>query len=163
MKKYLLVASSFMLASPLVLAQTTPDPATPTDPATPATPATPADPEVPGQKTDKDKKDGTKAPRVSGAAKSDKNSMGATANPESQQGKAKGGSSGSIGDFASFDANGDGKLSKDEAKANADLNFSEMDRNGDGSVSRGEFESGVRASPNSSNRDATTQPDATKR
>lgn len=148
MKKYLLIASSFMLASPLVLAQTTPDPATPseTTPAIPATPATPADPAVPAQKTDKEK-DGTKAPRVSGSAKSDKSSMGATANPNSQQGKAKGGTAGSIGDFASFDVNGDGKLSKDEAKGNASIDFSEMDRDGDGNVSRGEFESGVHANP----------------
>ena len=146
MKKYLLIASSFMLASPLVLAQTTPDPATPADPAIPANPATPADPAVPAQKTDK-QKDGTKTPRASGSAKSGEGSMGATANPESGQGKAKGGMSGTAGDFASFDANGDGKLSKDEAKGNASINFSEMDRNGDGNVTRGEYESGVHASP----------------
>ena len=120
MKKSLLIVSSLMLASPLALAQNTPDATPPADPAIPATPATPADPAVPAQKDD------MKKPSASGTAKAR--------------------SSGTVGDFAAFDANGDGKLSKDEASADASLNFKELDRNKDGSVSRGEYESGVRAS-----------------
>jgi hypothetical protein len=146
MKKTLLFVSSLMLASPLALAQDTPDATPPADPAIPATPATPADPAVPSQKDDKD---GTKNPRVTGSGKSGANSVGGTANTESQQGKMRARSSNSVGDFAAFDANGDGKLSKDEAKADASLNFKELDRNGDGSVSRGEYESGVHASTQS--------------
>ena len=146
MKKTLLIVSSLMLASPLALAQDTPDATPPADPAIPATPATPADPAVPAQKDDKD---GTKKPRVTGSGKSGGNSVGGTANTESQQGKMRARSSNSVGDFAAFDANGDGKLSKDEAKADASLNFKELDRDKDGSVSRGEYESGVRASAES--------------
>lgn len=151
MKKTLLIVSSLMLASPLALAQDTPDATPPADPAIPATPATPADPAVPAQKDDKDGTDSpdVKKPRASGSAKSGGNSVGGTANTESQQGKTRARSSNTVGDFAAFDANGDGKLSKDEAKADASLDFKELDRDKDGSVSRGEYESGVRASAES--------------
>lgn len=148
MKKTLLIVSSLMLASPLALAQDTPDATPPADPAIPATPATPADPAVPAQKDDKD---GTKKPRVTGSGKSGGNSVGGTANTESQQGKMRARSSNSVGDFAAFDANGDGKLSKDELAADVGLagRFGEMDKNSDGSLNRAEFATGLRASPSS--------------
>lgn len=128
MKRHLLFVSILTLASPLALAQAVPDPTPPADPAIPATPAAPADPAVPAQKDDQD---GTRSPEVKQPRAS---------------GSAGARSSGTAGDFAAFDANGDGKLSRDEARADAGFNFSEMDRDKDGSVSRGEYESGARAS-----------------
>lgn len=97
-------------------------------PATPATPAIPAEPATPADPT---KNDGTK------------------------ERKAKGGAS-AKGDFASFDANGDGSLSQDEVKGNASIKFKDLDRNSDGKVSRGEYESSVHASPNRSQDSDTT-------
>jgi Ca2+-binding EF-hand superfamily protein len=45
------------------------------------------------------------------------------------------------GDFASLDANGDGSVSQDEAKADATLSakFSELDTNKDGKISSSEY------------------------
>jgi hypothetical protein len=131
MKKYVLIASGLLLGSQLALAQDTPQPATPATPAVPADPADPADRTEPATPADPSKKDTSK----------DK--------------KAKAGAS-SKGDFASFDANGDGSLSQDEVKGNASIKFKDMDRDSDGKISRGEYESGVHASPNSSqNSDST--------
>ena len=140
-KLHLMFAAGLLASSPLLLAQnadpaTPATPATPTDePATPATPATPADPS---------RKDGTKDPKVkkraTGAAATDDGSLGATANPDSGQGKAKG-----KADFAAFDMNGDGKLSKDEVQGDASINFKDLDKNSDGNVNRGEFEAGMKA------------------
>jgi hypothetical protein len=152
MTKYLLLATGLILSTPLALAQDIPDPAAPSPPATPATPAIPADPADPANPADKDK-DGTKQPevkkpRASGSARSGGNSLGGTANSESGAGKVRGRSSNAT-DFAAFDANGDGSLSKDEIKADGSLSgsFKELDKNSDGTLSRGEYESSVRATP----------------
>jgi hypothetical protein len=42
-------------------------------------------------------------------------------------------------DFASLDADGDGSLSKDEAKVEATIKFSELDTDKDGKLSNAEF------------------------
>ena len=47
------------------------------------------------------------------------------------------------GDFATLDANGDGSVSQDEAKADATLSskFAELDTNKDGKISSSEYKS----------------------
>ena len=144
-----------LLSSPLVLAQVEPPtpatpavPATPEEqPATPATPATPAQPDKPkGTKKPEAKKPDAKAPRTSGSAKSGDNSIGGTSNPESSQSKLRSRSSNSS-DFASFDADGNGTLSKDEISGDSSIRFGDLDKNGDGSISNGEFQAGYKARP----------------
>lgn len=150
MKKHLWLATGLILSTPLALAQDIPDPAAPSTPATPATPAIPADPATPADPTDKEgtKQPEVKKPRASGSARSGGNSIGGTANSESGAGKVRGRSSNAT-DFAAFDANGDGSLSKEEIKADGGLSgsFRDLDRNSDGKLSRGEYESSVRATP----------------
>ena len=140
-----------LLSSPLVLAQVEPPtPATPAVPATPteepATPATPAQPDKKGTKKPEAKKPDAKAPRTSGTAKSGDNSIGGTSNPESSQSKLRSRSSNST-DFASFDADGNGTLSKDEVSGDSNIRFGDLDKNGDGSISNGEFQAGYKARP----------------
>lgn len=144
-----------LLSSPLVLAQVEPPtpatPATPAVPATPgeepATPATPAQPDKPkGTKKPEAKKPDARAPRGSGSAKGGDNSIGGTSNPESSQSKLRSRSSNSS-DFASFDADGNGTLSREEVSGDSSIRFGDLDRNGDGSISNGEFQAGYKARP----------------
>jgi hypothetical protein len=122
MTKYLLFASSLLVSAPLLMAQVT-SPATPATPATPAVPKdSPAVPATPATPADPAPKDGTRDPTVSGEAKAH-------------------------ADFAAFDVDGNGKLSKDEARGKASINFQEMDRNVDGNISRAEFESSIKSQP----------------
>ena len=124
MKKHLLFAAGLLVSAPLAFAQV------------PATPATPPTPSVPS----------TDAPEgaVSGTVKKDKNSLGGSADTKSQSGKLKGHGS-QKGDFAAFDVDGDGQLSKDEAGADTSIDFAKADKNHDGRLSNGEYQAAVQA------------------
>lgn len=136
MKKVLLTLG-LALTSPLLMAQTSTGGSNTqksTQPATPATPATPASPAVgqPDVKGPTTSEDG----QASGAAKSGRQSVGATGNQDTKSAKTR-----TRSGFSGLDANGDNKISQDEMKANAELSgrFGEADTNSDGALSRGEF------------------------
>jgi hypothetical protein len=143
MKKHVLTLS-LVLASPLLLAAPTGD-VTKTrkdDQTQPVTPSLPGQPggselDVQGPTTDDQ---GT----TSGAIRGKNQSLRGSANPDQGTGSIAGQGT---GDFGTLDANGDGKLSRDEVGARTGMSFREMDRNGDGSVSRGEYTAGLKARP----------------
>ena len=146
MKKHLLIALGLALSSPVLLAQTS---GTSKDkqaqPATPAVPATPATPAVPGAPSKDDTSiDGPTKNEdggYSGSAKSGKNSIGATGNPDTKQARTRARSSNGNADFGTLDANHDGKISQDELTSNVELSgkFKGADANSDGALSRAEF------------------------
>jgi hypothetical protein len=141
MKKHVLTLS-LVLASPLLLAAPAEDATKPrkddtAQPATPAIPGQPGESALEGPTTDEE---GT----TSGSVGRDGQRLRGSVNPDRGTGSVSGQGS---GDFGTLDANGDGKLSRDEIGARSGLSFREMDRNGDGSVSRGEYTAGLKARP----------------
>ena len=155
MNKQLLIGLGIALASPLVLAQSvgntdlTPQKSTsqaqsqssqtPAVPGLPSTGGTNGDNAIQGPTTDST---GT----TSGSARTKNAHGGAAVNPNSGHGSAYG-SGGN--QFGTLDANGDGRLSRDEIRGNAGLSgqFSKLDKNGDGNLSRAEYSAGLRAVP----------------
>lgn len=154
MKKQLLLGLGIALASPFVLAQSVGG----TDLNAPQknqnqnrTSPLPAAPGAPSSGNDDT---GLQAPTTdqsgttSGSARTKNAHGGAAVNPNSGHGSAYG-SGGS--EFGTLDANGDGRLSRDEIRGNAGLagRLDQLDRNRDGTLSRAEYATGFRASPNS--------------
>lgn len=149
MKNHLLLTTALVLASPLLLAQTagktdsTKDKAKQTtNQVLPGAPAgTTGDDNGAGIDTPTTDDDGT----TSGGAHSPNGSLSGSINQDKGTAglKAKGGQA----EFASFDANSDGKLSRDELQANTALvgRFDQLDKNRDGSLNRGEYTAGLKA------------------
>ena len=133
----LLLGIALALASPLTLAQSSG--ATPATPATPAVPPSDSAPTVDQPTTD------DKGATRTGVRSKNGHAVGA-ANPNSGHGSAAGTAT---SDFASFDANGDGKLSQSEISSDAALGgrFKELDKNSDGSISKAEYEASLKATP----------------
>lgn len=156
--KKLFLTMSLVLASPLLLAQTSGDeqdkvrkqtqPATPATPALPATPATPASPSSSGDEPELNAPTTDDEGTTSGSARGKGQGIGGSVNPNQGTGGISGKSS---SDFGTLDANGDGKLSRDEVRANAGLKWEDLDRNSDGQVSRGEYTTGLKAKPKTGN------------
>lgn len=155
MKKHIVFTATLLLASPLLMAQT-------------GTGSTDSTKNKAKQTTQQALPGGTSLPGTSGSddngidtpstddegntstgARSDKGSISGSMNPEAGTGKIK--AKGGQADFASFDINADGKLSRDELKADSTLTgkFDQLDRNRDGNLSRGEYTSSLKASSKS--------------
>lgn len=145
MRKYFLFTLGLVLSSPLLLAQVPPPPAPPSSPpSTPAPPATPPDQSPPDVNVSPPSD--TK-PNGSASVHKDRNSLGATGNPDTKSGKLRARSGTPPSDFAAMDANGDGKLTPDEASGNAGMKggFNGADKNGDGVLTQGEYEQSFHA------------------
>lgn len=150
MKKHLLLGLGLIVASPLLVAnaadkkdqnQNQSTPATPALPATPAVPASPSsdDTAIEGPTTDDN---GT----TSGSARTKGAGVGAAGNQNSGHGRAE---ARGANDFGTLDANGDGRLSREEIKGNTAISgqFDQLDKNTDGALSRAEFGAGSRVTP----------------
>ena len=151
MKTYLLLTAGVVLSSPLVLAQA-PTPPAPSSPP-PEMPVTPDKPDAEQHKPD--------ANSQSGSVREDRSSVGANGNSQPQSAKGRLRSSSHANDFAMWDVDGDGKLTKDEAKGHADVeaNFKAADKDGNGSLSRREYEKSFDVkSPKSPDGDPTQMP-----
>ena len=141
MKKYVLLTASLALASPLLMAQNTND-STNTDSSKQKATST-----LPVPTSTSDSPVGVEGPttndegQTSGSAKAGQNSVGATGNKDNKSAKTRTRTGGVSTDFASIDANTDGKISQDELKANPTLSakFKQSDANSDGTLSRAEF------------------------
>lgn len=152
MKKKIVFTATLLLASPLLMAQTgTGSTSSTQDKARQTTQQTlpgslPAAPGGNAGDTGIDTPSTDDEGNTSTGARSEKGSMSGSVNPEAGTGKLK--AKGGQADFASFDINADGKLSRDELKADSTLTgkFDQLDRNRDGNLSRGEYTSSLNAS-----------------
>lgn len=148
-KSHLLLTATLVLASPLLLAGTD----SPKDKAKQTTnqvlPGAPAGTtgDEPGTGIDTPSTDDTGT--TSGGIRSENGSLSGKVNPGEGTGGI--GAKGGQAEFASFDANGDGKLSRDELKANTSLTgkFDQLDKNRDGNLNRIEYSAGLKAKPGS--------------
>ena len=134
---FALAAASAFAQSPVAPAAASAQQALPAAPATPAIPAAPETPDVPAKLNKPGQTQSQANKPLSGLP---------DALPDNGASVSGSASMSMESDFASLDANSDGKLSRQEMQANSSMSaqFRSLDVNGDGNVSKGEFNASVK-------------------